>query len=343
MRNQPSLATAVLILSACSACSGGEGIQGASSAFDPPSAGSDIASVPREAILRDLSLTLRQPSGDGFEVDRNPRFEVVLANGSKTASYPVVLPSDGSEPGWREPHAWYTLEQRTAPSAPWTVPKMKQFGRCGNYDEDWTKDVITLGPGERKVLPWFDFYDFWKLDGITDVRIVAHYAYGEKPQKDVPPALQGMPAYTLDSNALEMPVLEPLGLELTLKGALPKTGARFSDSLEVVATNRSTKVLPFDTGGGEAYLRIEVEGDGPDGSEVVALESGVSVGDAKGNIAPGERKDALGNATVSDHSGLPAGFHARRARAVLHVWWYTKGPESPSDERVARSPWVPVR
>lgn len=73
--------------------------------------------VRRADVLRDLSLTLRQTSASGYERDRDPRFEVVLANRSKTTSYPVVLPSDGSEPGWREPHAWYTLRERSGASA----------------------------------------------------------------------------------------------------------------------------------------------------------------------------------------------------------------------------------
>ena len=152
--------------------------------------------VPQEEVERDLSLTLRRLATEAFEIGHDPRLEVVLSNRSKTRSYPVVVSGDGSEAGFREPHVFYTVERRSSSSSPWERATEQRVARCGNYDEDWTKDVVSLAPGKEIVLPWFGFPSNWELDGASHARIVAHYAYGEhaRDEREAPPELHGMPS-----------------------------------------------------------------------------------------------------------------------------------------------------
>jgi len=302
--------------------------------------------IPRADVERDLELKVRRTNGDPFERDRDPQFQVILGNRSKTTSYPVVLSGDGSEPGWREPHAWYTIERKTSAGV-WGVPGTLPFGRCGMYDEDWSKDVVTLAPGQEIVLPWFRFYSVWDLEDATDVRIVAHYAYGDhaKDPAKVPPALHGMPAYTLSSSPLELAVEEPLVLEVTLKGALP-TGpdAALAPAVDVVAFNRSSKPVPIAAADQGSSLRLEVETTEASGAtERHVLETSVSVDNATDRLAAGARRSIVGQAKTLSWVSLPKAARPRRVRALLHVWWYRNGVDGESDERVARSPWVDVK
>jgi hypothetical protein len=294
-------------------------------------------------------LTLRRTTTDGFEIDRDPRFEVVLANRSIDKSYPIVLPSDGSEAGWREPHVFYTVERRTAPSAAWEVAPPEQLIRCGNYDVDWAKDVVALEPGKEVILPWFGFHHQWNLDGASYVRVTAHYVYGDHARdwRKVPPVLHTTPAYAIASNAMELAIEAPLSLEVSWKGSLPKAGDPLARSFEVVAINRGKTELPFATADTGANLTIEVEGQGRDGTtEIATITSGVSVGNAKERIAAGGRRNVVGASKALDdfagEANASGEFRPRRVRASLHVWWYTDEANGKSDERVARSAWTTV-
>lgn len=330
-----SRAWALAFLPLAVACSGLD-------AAREPLNGSSERLVPREEVERDLSLTLGRLATDAFEIGHDPRLEVVLSNRSKTRSYPVVVSGDGSEAGFREPHVFYTVERRSSSSSPWEPATEQRVARCGNYDEDWTKDVVSLAPGEQIVLPWFGFPSNWELDGAYYARIVAHYAYGEhaREERDAPPELHGMPSYALASNALEVVIDPPLVLELSWLGTVPAADEPLSHSFAVVALNRGAGSLPFATADSGALLEIELEGDevtGEIGRHAIA--SGFSVDDARDRIAPGSRREVVGNVKAWNDE-LPRGFQPRRARASLHVWWYTNESAGESDERTARSPWV---
>src|SRR3954468_2051189 len=121
-------------------CSGSEGTPSSASSAPQPVVGTTLE---RTEVERDLVLTLRRNTTDAFEIDHPPGFEIVLANRSRDRSYPIVLSSDGSESGWREPHVFYTVEKRTG-TGPWQAAAALQMLRCGNYDADWTKDVVSL-------------------------------------------------------------------------------------------------------------------------------------------------------------------------------------------------------
>lgn len=327
------------------ACAGTEGVSGSTSPLEAPAPAAAASTGARAEIERDLVLTIRRTTSEAFEIDRNPRFEIVLENTSTSKTHPIVLPSDGSESNWREPHAFFTVERRSSPSAAWVAAPAERMIRCGNYDHDWEKDVVALEPGKKVVLPWFEFYRQWDLDGASDVRITAHYAYGDHARdlRKVPPALHATPAYAIASRPLELPIDPAMTLELTWKGVLPKRGEPFSKSVEVVATNRSGVPIPIAGGDSGGNLIVEIEGTNPDGSTARhSVVSSISVEDAKERLAPLAKRSVVGAAKSYDDVESTPGFRPKRVRAKLHVWWYTDEAHGKSDERTARSPWVAI-
>lgn len=328
------------------ACAGTEGVAGTASPLEAPAPNAPAATGARAEIERDLVLTIRRTTSEAFEIDRNPRFEIVLENTSSSKTHLVVLPSDGSESNWREPHAFFTVERRDSPSSSWVTAPPQRMLRCGNYDQDWGKDVVALEPGKKVVLPWFEFYRQWELDGASDVRITAHYAYGDHARdlRKVPPALHATPAYAIASKPIELPIDPAMTLELTWKGVLPKRGEPLSKSVDVTATNRSSTPIPYAGADGGSHLMLEIEGTDPDGSTVHhTVSSGISVENAKERLAPLAKRSVVGAAKSDDDLGAKPGFVPRRVRAKLHVWWYTDEANGKSDERTARSPWVEIR
>ena len=219
-------------------------------------------------VERDLALELRRVATEPVDHERDPRVEVWLVNRSATQSYPAVLANDGSEVGWREPHAFFT-EEYLRPSGVWEAPPWHELLRCGNYAADWTKDLVTLAPGERVKMPWMPFYGP-ELGDATKVRIVAHYEYGEhaRDKTKVPPALHATPSFSLASSAIEIPIAHPYALELLLKGALPTTAkAPLAAAVDVVVENRSQGALPVGTSETGAQLWFEAVFAGRDGKE----------------------------------------------------------------------------
>lgn len=312
---------------------------------------SQAQGIARADVERDLELTLRRTTTDPFEIHRNPRFEVLLRNRSTSRSYPVVLSNDGSEAGWREPHVFFTVDRRDRAGAAWSAAATRPLSRCGLYATDWDKDVVVLDPGKEVKLPWFDFDDRWELDGASDLKVTAHYRYGEasRDATKVPPVLHKMPSYELVSNAMELPITAAIELDLKVKGPLPKGGQPLANAFEVIAINRTATALPFAPADKGGNLTFEVEGEEDGAPEMHRIMSGVSVDDATDRIAPNARRDAVGVSKSLDHDTLPSGFRPRRVRALLHVWWYTEpakaDPEEAraSDERIARSPWVEIK
>jgi hypothetical protein len=336
----PALKFPVLMVVA--ACSSSEGL--AASVLDVPDP-VVMGALARNQVERDLTLTLHRTTTEGFEFERDPGFEVVLANGSKDRAYPVVLSSDGSEVGWREPHVFYTVEKRTPRSTAWQPAPERPLARCGNYDEDWGKDVVSLEPGRSVVLPWFRFYNVWDLEDATELRVVAHYTYGEhaKDLRKVVPVLHTMPAYTLASNALELKVEEPMVLEIQMHGDWPAPGRALAPAIEVVAVNESTRTLPFATADTGGNLEIDAEVETRQGIlERLALQTGLSTADARETLPPGGRRSVIGPTTKSTEfsSSLPDGARVRRVRAKLHLWMDASHGNAGVTTRTAKSPWV---
>src|SRR3954466_14793279 len=66
----------------------------------------------RADVERDLKLELTRPTTEPFEQGTAAKLQTVLRNYSKERAYSVVMSSDGSESGLREPHAWFELAVR---------------------------------------------------------------------------------------------------------------------------------------------------------------------------------------------------------------------------------------
>lgn len=329
-------ALAISVISGCSAAD-------PRFADEPGGAATEVTvpMFPRSEVERDLALELSRKISEPFERQREPGFEVVLVNRSPDRTYPVVISDDGSDAGWREPHVWYTVERRSGGGA-WQAAPALRYSRCGNFQEDWHKDVVPLASGAKLNLPWFPFYWHWDLDGATHARVTAHYAYGDqaKDRRKIPPILHQMPAYDLRSNALEFELTEVVRLELKLHGALPlRSGELLAPAIEVTATNCGAAPVPFATSDTGASLAIELEYEGQDGTlRLEELDTGVVLGEAQEVLAPGERRAVVGPTTKTErYSSLPENLHVLRVRARLQISSAIK-----DDFRIASSPWVRV-
>jgi len=330
------------LLASLGACSGADTTP--STPFSAPATEVTTPALPHNALERDLVLTLRRKSTEPFEVSRDPKFEVVLANRSHETAYPIVLSNDGSESGWREPHVWYTVE-RKLPSGTWEAAPTLPAARCGLYARDWEKDVQTLGPGASIVLPWFTFYQHWDMEEATHVRVVAHYAYGDhaKDLRKVPPALHAIPAYELASQPMELPIHAPVALELRLKGKLPGSAGEeaLAPLVDVVAVNHSKTAQPIATADSGGSLSLEVEytrGDGQTARAYISTSNSTSY--TRDTLAAGARLSVVGAAKTHGYREIPEGATPRRVRARMALEWETPG--GGSDSRVVRSPWVEV-
>lgn len=194
--------------------------------------------VRRADIERDLELVTRGPSGAHLQSWWKATFEVELVNRSKTASYPIVLPGDGSECDWREPYVHFTTEVR-APDGAWSTQPRRGGARCGVYDPNWLDEVVVLGPGDSRRLHWMGEV-FLPPEPSGAARIRAHYAYKARPpgrnwgepDRSPPPGglggMEGVEPFELVSAPVEV-MLDPpehtrveierdLVLELTREG-----------------------------------------------------------------------------------------------------------------------------
>jgi hypothetical protein len=159
----------------------------------------------RAALERDLALTLTRPTTEPFVPGRERGLELTIANRSTREPHRFVLPGDGSVRG-RAPQVWFTVQRRDGKDAPWRPAPPIPISGCGNYDP--VRDVITLSPGESTMLHGFSFLWHWDVDGASDVRVVAHYAFDRrqalrevKLTDDRP-----LPSFELASEALELPI-----------------------------------------------------------------------------------------------------------------------------------------
>jgi hypothetical protein len=297
--------------------------------------------VRREDVERDLVLTLRRHAPEPFETSLDPLLEAVLSNRSKTRSYPVVLPH--RETNTAESYVFYTVERRSSSSSPWEpAPPLSGGNRCGVYEAPL--NIVSLAPGKELVLPPYDFYAMWDFEEASHARIVAHFV-GDRvsDMRRVPPELHTMPAFELASNALERAIDPPLVLELKWRGTLPDENAPLARSFEVVAVNRGEQSLPFATADSGSVLRIDLEGEEADGAiHRHEIETGISVGDATDQIAPGSRRNVVGSAIAhapAPEDAPPRDFRPRRAHASLRIQWKNEATGE-TYERTARSPWV---
>lgn len=323
---------------ACSAAESGPNVAGQAAA----SVTTD-APIPRADVERDLVLETVRGSMDAMDHERDPKLEVWLANRSQTASYPVVLSNDGSESGWREPHAYFKTEILNA-AGTWVAANEARGVRCGLYARDWENDIIVLPPGGRVKMPWMP-YSRSELADSTRVRITAHYEYGaqSRDKNKVPPQLHAMPSYAIRSAPLDIPVEHPYRLTLSVTGALPRTPKTpLGNSVEVFLENHSGRQLPFGTSqsGSQLWFEVQVanraaDADSPDS---LFLDTAPTYA-AKDTIDPGARKSLVTPATKTDVVWeLPSG-KITKLRALYRVW---DGSGETGNQRRVESAWVDV-
>ncbi len=146
--------------------------------------------------------------------------------------------------------------------------QLPRLPRCGLYDADWTKDVVTLAPGETRTIDalWADH--LLQLEEPGRVRLRLHVSWNEgRTTRGTPEhtsratAMAGVPAFELTSNMVEVVVERRFGLELIPKprpkGAPASTDLR--DLLDVRLTNPTDASQTFVRPHAGA-LRFEIEG-----------------------------------------------------------------------------------
>ncbi len=223
----------------------------------------------------DLKLVVDPPGPVRVYPGMSPGVEIKLVNTSRTKSHPVVRPGDGSEAGWCEPYTFLsaTLDR---PDGKMVELKREPYGRCGLYDGEWVKRVVTLKPGDSIPVHWYNLVPFdLQEEGTVTMRV--HYRYaGRQSHKDVtkaePAADRGgmgdVPPFEVVSDPIRVEVVRPLDLKLTLKRPAVKAGEEFTlpELLGLELTRRGDEplgpVLNEPCYAGTVHLFVEVASDG---------------------------------------------------------------------------------
>lgn len=162
-----------------------------------------------------LELKLILKGSHRIHCDQPIPVRKLLHNGSPQP-VAIVKPGDGSEVGWREPKFYYTCEARVGPHK-WVAVNRPKGGRCGNFDANWQKDVVTLGAGQETDLgEWLATPDnYFELSPGT-YRISLHYHYragafskggATRGPTSVPTALENVPEFHLTSLPVEVEII----------------------------------------------------------------------------------------------------------------------------------------
>ncbi|MFO0734858.1 MAG: hypothetical protein U0270_03225 [Labilithrix sp.] len=331
-----TLAGVSVSIAACSGADTTPNLGGSSSTSSTPAA----SAIPRATVERDLKLEITKRTTESVDHEREAPIDVWLVNRSATASYPIVLSNDGSEMGWREPHAFYVVE-RMRPSGTWEPLPVGEVLRCGVYAEDWTKDMRILAPGERVKLPSMPYPWYGMLEDATRVRITARYEYGEhaRDKSKVPVPLHAMPEYALVSAPIEIPVEHPYELTLKLKGPLPATpAAPLAAALDVVVQNRSTRALPV--GDAESGASLVFEAKLASGEITTLHVETVPTYPSRERLGAGDRAALVTAQTRTESLWTLPSDRIVQLRAVWRIYDDANGTH---DQRRVDSPWVDVK
>lgn len=141
------------------------------------------------------------------------RLKAQLTNVGQTP-YAVVLPGDGSESGWREPHVYYSAEKLEGRT--WKEVRPHALPRCGLYDPLWQDDVKSLAPGQTvEAASWLpgplSYFDL--SPGSYRFRLHYDYAGGQNrkgrdgPVGLPPDSMKDVAPFHLVSNEVEFSVI----------------------------------------------------------------------------------------------------------------------------------------
>lgn len=221
-------------------------------AEDTPPAVPAKPGPPPEGLLLEARVAGRATIQPG----ESPEVALFLRNRSKDRTIPVVLPGDGSESGWREPHVHWTATQVLPDGTERPIEPQPLF-RCGMFDPDWQKDVVKLAAGEsRELRDWmpslatmFDFQEKGR------VRLTAHYVYRAgaaakgNPIAEAAPskgtgAMGDTPAFEMTATPVEITVERPLDVVASVKGKV-RAGRAFAlaDVLSARVVNRDGRAV----------------------------------------------------------------------------------------------------
>ena len=218
----------------------------------------DDAAVPKVDSERDLALELVFEGPKEVWPGGELPFAWKLTNRSKDTTYRYVLPGDGSESGWREPHVYYRAE-RMDENGQWKAVEPRGIGRCGLYDADWHDEVKELSPGASVNLKDWAPYAGYAFDPqiAGRVRLTAHYVFRAKaPSKETlspkaPPEglgpMKGVEPFHLVSNQAVIEIVRPFAVEATPVGKVePGKLQKLSELLDLRLVNRSEKPIEID-------------------------------------------------------------------------------------------------
>jgi hypothetical protein len=162
---------------------------------------------------RDLELKLSGPRT--LKAGEHPQLSAQLRNVSRSRAHHVVLPSDGSDAGWRDPVISFSAFVDEGDGC-WKPLARVPVLRCGLFDANWTDDVVRLTAGQKRVIdPLWGFPSFQWRAGT--VRLFLHYTWtggaaskGGATQSIDPTlnlgAMSREAPYELVSNAIEFEV-----------------------------------------------------------------------------------------------------------------------------------------
>jgi hypothetical protein len=291
----------------------------------------------------DLVLVATLKSAKTIQPGEFIHIDLELHNRSQSKALRVVKTGDGSGDGRRVPHVGYAVQFKSKKE--WIdVPRQKEIG-CALYDYEWWKGMTEVAPGGKlEVNSWIsppsDDHDFQKAGRY---RIVAHYrydavsTYAAKKQK-LPAEAEGIPNFELSAAPLEIEVVRPLDVKLTVKSpGKANTSPLISDLFAVDLVNRSKApvAVTSPTVSADAKLYFEVK-EAKDGITLQQFGKSASTYGIKKTLAPGEKVPLLGQGDFAN--GIDGPWELGKAREVQVRAVYELSTWKPSS--IVKSDWV---
>ncbi len=226
------------------------------------SAGDDVPT--REAIERDLKVEASLSSPASVQPGEPVRVTSRIVNRSKTASYKLVKPGDGSESGWREPHVFFTATTVDPRGVRTPVPALDIL-RCGLHDPNWHDEVVTLAPGAvLELTDWMPAANLaldFQQQGSVELRLHYKYARGNVSKGAIVDAPAGTgpmgdtPAFELVSKPVRFNVVRYVDIRLEVTGKL-EVGkeALLSDAVRLHVKNLSAD--PVSVSSAEIFVQV---------------------------------------------------------------------------------------
>jgi DNA polymerase III delta prime subunit len=212
----------------------------------PASGCADLVPKATYAIETDLAIDVERKDRGAIEPGQWLEMRARIRNAG-SSDRKVVLSSDGSEVGWREPHVWWTAYVQ-APGSECAIEVPPQVvSRCGMFDHDWHDEVIELDAGDARDLEWLGNPSY-SLDLASmpegTVTLFLHYAYtaGKVGKSSASEAVDlgpmaGEAAFEVVSNPIVMELERPLALELAPRGDRSGSPSNVGDLFTLAVRN----------------------------------------------------------------------------------------------------------